>query len=170
MGLKLELFLVVLIAFTSVVTMSMNLRSQNKTVVRIQKELEFTDTTFTEVTTKGREGVAYGVHGIRSKGVLVVDELKYHNDTIDLLLADRGTYKKDRLYLDGNVSLYQKSGFDYHTDHAYYDKHTAILYATSPFVASMGKNVMRGKTMAYHTQSKEVYASEVEAVLYTDEK
>ena len=170
MGLKLELLLVLLIAFTSVLTMSMKLSSQNHKHPSLSKELEFTDTTFTEVTTKGREGVAYGVHGVRSRGVLVVDQLQYHNESIELLLADKGTYKKEKIYLDGNVSLYQKKGFTYRTEHAYYDKPTAILYATTPFVAIMGKNVLHGDTMAYHTRSKEVYATDVKAVVHTAEK
>jgi lipopolysaccharide assembly outer membrane protein LptD (OstA) len=170
MGLKLELFLVLLIAFTSVLTMSMKLSSQNHKPKMATKELEFTDTTFTEVTTEGREGVAYGVHGVRKKGVLVVDKLRYHNESIDLLLADKGTYKKDKIYLDGNVSLHQKEGLIYHTEHAYYEKPTAILYATSPFVATMGENVLHGRTMAYHSRSKILYATKVDALLDTAEK
>jgi len=170
MGLKLEFLLVLLIAFTSVVTMSMKLSNQGSKTESEDKELEFTNTTFTEVTTEGREGVAFGVHGVRKKGVLVVDRLRYHNDSVTLLSAQKGTYQDDKLYLDGNVSLYEKEGFTYHTEHAYYHKPSAVFYATSPFMATMGKNTLRGERMFYRTQDKELYATMVEAVVYTAEK
>jgi hypothetical protein len=170
MGLKLEFLLVVLIVLTSVVTMSVKLRTQHPDDTGAQKELEFTNTTFTEVTTQKREGVAFGVHGVRSAGILRVKSLRYHNDTIDLLLADTGTYRGDHLYLDGNVTLHQRDGFDYWTEHAYYDKKKAILYATSPFIATKGKNRIDGKSMAYHTVKKVLRAISVDAVVYTAEK
>ncbi|MCF6207622.1 MAG: hypothetical protein L3J47_12155 [Sulfurovum sp.] len=170
MGLKLEFLLVLLIALTSVLTMTTKLADHEYVPQNIKKELEFTNTTFTEVTTEGREGVAFGTHGTRSNGVLEVEGLRYHSDTVKRLLADKGRYKGDNIYLDGNVRFYQESGFEYHTEHGYYHKPTAILYATSPFVAMMDKNILHGERMAYHTRTKEVYAESVDAVLYTAEK
>jgi len=170
MGLKLEFLLVLLIVLTSVVTMSVKLSMQPHQGNEEKKELEFTNTTFTEVTTQKREGLAFAVHGVRIDGILKVEALRYHNDTIDLLLADTGTYRGDHLYLDGNVTLHQRDGFDYWTEHAYYDKKKAILYATSPFTAQKGKNVMHGKSMAYHTIKRVVHATSVDAVVYTAEK
>jgi hypothetical protein len=170
MGLKLELLLVLLIALTSVVTMTTKLTDGKKEAETVNKELEFTNTTFTEVTTEGREGVAFGTHGTRSANVLKVENLRFHNNDIELLLADRGTYKDDKIYLDGNVKLFQKDGFEYRTQHGYYHKPTAVFYATSPFVATMDRNVLHGKRMEYHTKQKELYATTVDAVLYTAEK
>ncbi len=170
MGLKLELLLAVLIVLTSVVTMSVKLREPKTVEKSVQKEIEFTNTMFSEVTTKGVESIAFATYGVRINAEMFADNLVYHSKTIELLRARKGRYTSERIYLDGNVSLEQKEGFNYRTQHAYYDKPTAILYATSPFVATKGKSVIRGKRMAYRTRSKEIFATKVNAVVYTAEK
>jgi len=170
MGLKLELLLVVLIIATSIVTMSTKLTDQNKKDVVVTKELEFTNTTFTEVTTVKREGVGFGTHGVREAGILTIDNLRYHNDNIELLLADQGRYIGKKVYLDGNVTVHHKPGHDYYTEHAIYDKQEEILYVTSPFVAYMNKNVIHGDTLEYHMREKEAYATNINAVIFTKEK
>jgi len=170
MGLKLELLLVLIIAVTSVMTMTTKLTEQNKIQEVFTKELEFTDTTFTEVTTQKRVGVAYGTHGVREAGVLTIDNLRYHNDTIKLLLANKGTYKGNQIFLDGNVTVHQKPGHDYYTEHAMYDKGKEILYVTSPFIAYLERNVIHGDTLEYHLRTKVAFATDVNATIYTTEK
>ncbi|QOR61085.1 hypothetical protein ACM66Z_06385 [Sulfurovum sp. ST-21] len=170
MGLKLELLLVLLIAFTSVLTMSIQLSDQKVLDEVFDKELEFTGTTFTEVTIHKREGVAYGTRGTRIAGILTIENLRYSNENIELLLADKGRYEDNRIYLDGNVSLMQKEGFKYYTEHAYYDKSAEVIYVTSPFVAYLNKNVIQGETLQYDTVRKEAFATMLKAVVYTAEK
>ncbi len=170
MGLKLELFLAIVIVVTTVVTMSSKLSESTDAKRTLHKEIEFGNTMFTEVTTEVMESVAFGTHGVRIGGVLSVDNFVYHSQTVELLRAKQGRYTPKRIYLDGNVSFDQKGGFSYRTQHAYYDRHTEILYATSPFVATKGENVIHGERMAYRTQSKEVFATKVNAVIYTVEK
>jgi len=170
MGLKLEFFLVLIIAVTSVVTMSTKLVEQNKNSEIFTKEMEFSNTTFTEVTTQKRIGVAFGTYGVRDAGVLTMDNVRYHNDNIKLLLANRGVYKGERIYLYGNVTVHQKPHYDYKAEHAVYDKKEEILYVTSPFVAYINENVIYGNKMEYHMRTKEVFAVDINAVVYTKEK
>jgi len=169
MGMKLELLLVILIGVTSVVTMTTKLSEQNTAPTQSVKEIEFTNTTFTEVTTQRREGVAFSTHGMRISGVLYMENLRYHNDNIKLLLADVGRYQGKRIYLDGNVSVHQKEGQDYYTEHAVYDKGEEVLYITSSFVACLKQNVLEGEKLEYHMQTKEAFGSTVNAVIYTHE-
>ncbi len=169
MGLKFELLLVALIVITSAVTMTMKLSEHNQQHPPQTKELEFTDTTFTEVTTQKRIGVSFATHGVRSNGVLKAEKVRYYNDTIKELLADYGTYIGRMIYLDGNVELHQNEGFEYYTEHAHYDKGSEVLYVTSPFTAYRGKDVMHGTTMRYNSRTKEAYATVVDAVLHTAE-
>ena len=164
---KLELLLVILIGVTSYVTMTTKLSEQSVGNVEQLKELEFTNTTFTEVTTQKREGIAFAIHGVRIGGVLHMDHVRYHNENIKLLLSDRGVYRGKRIYLDGNVTVHQKPGNDYYTEHANYDQTSQILYVTSPFVACMERNVLQGKSLEYRMQPKEAYATSVDAVFYT---
>jgi lipopolysaccharide assembly outer membrane protein LptD (OstA) len=170
MGLKLELLLVFVIAMTSMITMTTKLTQQNGGQEVFTKELEFTNTTFTEVTTQKREGVAFGTYGTRDAGVLTIENVRYHNDNIKLLMADRGVYRGKKLYLDGNVTVYRKPGHNYHTEHAIYDQRAEILYVTSPFVAYVNRNIIRGDTLEYHMRTKEAYATVIDATIYTTEK
>jgi len=170
MGLKLELLLVALIIVTSIVTMSTKLTDQNRKDNVMTKELEFTNTTFTEVTTEKREGVGFGTHGVREGGVLTIDNLRYHTDDIKLLLANQGRYIGKKIYLDGNVTVHQKPGYDYYAEHAIYDRGEEILYVTSPFVAYINKNIIHGETLEYHMREKEAYATKIDAVLETTKK
>ena len=169
MGLKFELLLVALIVITSAVTMTVKLREHNQKGSTQSRELEFVDTTFTEVTTQKRIGVSFATHGVRENGVLKAENVRYYNDTIKELLADHGTYKGMVIYLDGNVSLHQNDGFDYYTQHAYYEKKREVLYVTSPFTAYRGEDVMHGATMRYNSRTKEVYATVVNALFHTAE-
>ncbi|MCF6207639.1 MAG: hypothetical protein L3J47_12260 [Sulfurovum sp.] len=170
MGLKLELLLVMLIVITSVVTMSTKLTEQNKASEVFTKELEFTNTTFTEVTTQKREGVGFGTHGVREGGVLTIDNLRYHNDDIKLLLANQGRYIGKKIYLDGNVTVHHKPGHDYYTEHAIFDQKEDVLYVTAPFVAYINENVIHGQTLEYHMRQKEAFATMVDAAIFTSEK
>jgi len=170
MGVKLELLLAVLIvvmlslAYTVKLTDDIALKKISK------KEMEFTDTTFIEVDTKKLISVLFGTHGIRQDGVLKVDNVIYHTDSIEYLFADKGRYTGNKGYLDGNIKVKQKEGFNYHAEHAVYDKKTEILTINSKFTAVMGRNIVHGNTGWYDTRKKVFYAKEIEAVVYTAEK
>jgi len=170
MGLKLETLIVIsiiaILSLTFVVKITYN-ASDKKTFT---KELEFTDTTFIEVDTNKTKGIAFGTYGIRNAGVLTVDNLRYHTSNIELLTANQGIYKNDKMYLDNNITVHQKEGFDYSAEHAVYDQKTEILNITSPFTAVMNKNIMHGNSLRYDTRSKEAFATSVDAVVYTAEK
>ncbi|MCB4747951.1 MAG: LPS export ABC transporter periplasmic protein LptC [Sulfurovum sp.] len=149
--------------------MSIKLNSQKIVEKNIQKELEFSNTTFTEATISNREGIAFAAHGVRAGTVLKVDHLRYHNKNIYQLFADSGIYKGDSLYLDGNVTMHQREGFSYRTEHARYDKKNTILYTTSSFVATKGKSVIYGEGMTYYADRQVLQATGVNATLYAEE-
>ena len=55
----------------------------------------------------------------------------YHTDSINLLRSDKGIYKDDIIYLEGNVTLNQKEGFDYKAQKAHYNQQSGIFRITS---------------------------------------
>ncbi len=170
MGLKLEFILILLVAVILSVALTVRIHNE-KVVLKVNnKELEFHDTTFTEVDTNKTIGVAYGTYGVRVLEVLTVKNFRYHNDSIDQLRSKVAIFKGDKIFLDNNVVLNQEEGSDYFTEHAVYDKKTEILDVTAPFKAVKGKNVMFGDTMRYWTQKKKMFATNVDAVVYTKEK
>ncbi len=134
------------------------------------KELEFTDTTFTEVDTSKLQGKAYGTYGVRDDGVLTMHDLDYKSSTIKSLVAQKGTYMGSIIYLEGDVVMDDMNGYTYETQQAEYDQSTEILNITAPFVASRDKNIIKGDTFTYNTAKKEAYGTVIDATVYTIEK
>jgi len=170
MGIKLELLLAVLIVAMLSLAYTVRLTDDAALKKVSKKEMEFTETTFVEVNTEKLISVLFGTHGIRQDGILTVNGVIYHTDSIEYLLADKGKYVGSKGYLDGNIRVKQKEGFNYHAEHAVYDKKTEILTINSKFTAVMDKNTIHGNTGWYDTRKKVFYAKEIEAVIYTAEK
>jgi hypothetical protein len=170
MGLKFELILVSLIVITSVYMMSVKLRDHNKRYHDSGKELEFYDTTFTEVNTTGLMSVSYGVKGERINGVMYVDDFRYKSVDVKFLRANKAKDTGEVMYLDGNVRLKRYDGFRYQTEHAKYDKKHEVMEALSPFIAYKAPNTLMGKTMRYDVKRKVLYATDVRMIIVTDAK
>jgi len=167
MGLKLELILVSLIIITSVYMMSVKLRDHNRRYKDNGKELEFYDTTFTEVNTTGVMNVSYGVKGERIKGVLYIDRFFYTDNDIAFLKAAKAKDDGKTIYLEGKVRAKRYDGFKYQTEQAKYDKKAEIMEATAPFVAYKPPNTLTGNSMRYDVKHKELYATHVHAYIVT---
>jgi len=169
---ELRLETVSLLAIVVIVTGALTLEIDNraKKNVIFTKELEFTNTTFTEVDTKKLQGRVYGTYGVRDNSVLNIDNVVYFTDTIKYLIADKGQYVGDVLNLNGNVILEEQQGYNYKTQQASYNQKTEILNVTAPFVATSGKNIFKGDTLVYNTRIKDAYGTNVDAVYYTAEK
>lgn len=170
MGLRLEFVLTVAIVGIVSGVMMLNLSSTSGKNKTFTKELEFTDTTLIEVDTQKMQGRSYSTYGVRDNGILTLDNLVYHTDTIESLLAKKGRFEGDMLYLDGDVVLQEKDGYRYETQHATYDQKTEILNIIAPFTAYRGKNSMRGDTLRYDTRKKEAFGTAIDSVIYTSEK
>lgn len=170
MGIKLEYIIIFTIILIVTVTTTTKLANKSSNSHFNTKELEFKDTTFIEVDTKKMYARSHCDHGVRVAGVLYLTHLNYHTNNIDLLLANKGTYKKNRLFLDGNISLQEKEGFLYKAEHANYNKTTEILHITSAFTAYMNKNIIHGEDLKYNAKKKEISATGIDALVYTVEK
>ncbi len=170
MGLKLETLIIVVIVAILSGALMVRFTHTPTDGKHFTKELAFTNTTFIEVDTDAMQSKAFSTYGIRDAGILTLDNLKYHTNNIKLLRAIKGTYKGDKLYFDGNITLNQKEGYDYSAQHAVYDKETKILDITSAFTGVLNKNVIHGYTLRYDTQKKEAFGKRIDAVVYTTEK
>ena len=170
MGIRLEYILILLLIAIIGFTTNIELTSAVSIVNSTNKELEFKDTVFTEVNEKNIQARLFSTRGVRTNGVLNLENIIYFTDKIDLLLSNTGRYNGDILYLDGNVSLQEKEGYLYMAEHANYDKTTNILNITSDFIAIKNKNIFQGKSLVYNTLKKELKATGIDAVIYTSEK
>jgi hypothetical protein len=170
MGLKVELILTIVIAIIIGGSFTIKLNDDADKVKPFTKELEFTNTTFTEVDTVKLQASAYGTYGIRDDGVLSIRNLVYKTETIKALVAKKGTYMGNIIYLEGDVMMYDNNDYIYETQQAEYDQHTEILNITAPFVAMHFDNIYKGDTFTYDTRKEEAYGTVIDAVVYTVDK
>lgn len=170
MAVRIEFILLAIIVGISFTSFTVKLNQKGHHAHDFTKELEFTHTTFTEVDTKKLLGSAYGTYGQRDNGILLIKNLIYHSDTIESLVAKKGIYKNNTLYLEGDVILKQKHDYTYKTQQAEYVQQTEILNITAPFIATQERNSIRGDTLTYNTRKNEVYGTMIDATIYTIEK
>jgi len=170
MGLRLEFVLVVAIVGILTGSLLLKLSKTNTKTEAFTKELEFTDTTLIEVDTQKVLSNSYGTYGVRDRGVFTLNDLVYSTDTIESLVAKKGKFKGEILYLDGAVVLKEKGGYTYKTEHANYSQKTDILNITAPFVGVRDKNIIKGNTLRYDTRKKEAFGTKIDSVLYTTKK
>ncbi len=170
MGIKLEYILT--IAIIGIISGALMLKLQDAPVESksFTKELEFTDTTLTEVDTDTMNSRIYSTYGVRDKGVLKVENIRYFDEDIESLSADKGKLEGDILQLDGHVVLQEKSGYTYETEHAVYNKKSEILNITAPFTGIRGQNTIRGTSMEYDARKKKATGQTVDTVFYTPDK
>jgi hypothetical protein len=170
MGLKLEIFLILMIFAVLSAGYTIKITDEISLKKRDARELEFTQTIFTEVDLDSTKSIASSSYGIRDSGVLTLYDLRYHTNKLELLLAKKGTYREDKIYLDENISIYQKEGFSYYMEHAVYDKKVQIIDIPSTFTAVMDKHIIRGSGLIYNVRQKEAKGKNIDAVVYTMEK
>jgi LPS export ABC transporter protein LptC len=170
MGLRLEIILSTFIVVIIFSIFMLKLTPSFSSTETLKKELEFTNTTFTEVNTEKLQGHLYGTYGVRYKGILSLKNIEYNSETIHKIVADKGTYKGDLLYLYGHVVLDEEEGYTYETEQANYNQKTETLYITAPFVGIRNKNRIKGNTLVYNTRTKKTSGTRIDSVLYTTEK
>ncbi len=170
MGIRLEYVLTIAIIGIISGALMLKLRDTLVTSKAFTKEIEFTDTTLTEVDTETMKSRIYGTYGVRDKGVLSVENIRYVDDKIEPLSADQGKIKGDILRLDGHVVMQEKDGYTYKTEHAIYNKKSEILTITSPFTATKGENIIKGKSLVYDARQKKATGKAVGTVFYTPDK
>ncbi len=170
MGVRIELIL--FIATLTIIGGSLTIKLNDRTDEKesFTKELEFTNTTFTEVDTIKLRSKAYGFYGVYEEGILTIDDVRYQTETIKYLVANRGIFMGDSIYLEGDVALDDSDGYKYTTQQAEYNQKTEILNLTAPFVALRDKNIIKGDTFTYDTRKKEAYGTIIDAVIYTIKK
>lgn len=170
MGLKLEV--VVIIAIVGIISGALMIKFDDTSVKGkiFTKEIEFTNTTFIEVDTDMMKSRAYAAYGVREKGIWTLVDLVYASDSIESLLAKKGRYDDDILYLDGDVVMQEKGGYKYETQHAIYNQKTGILNITAHFTGLKDKNIIRGESLEYDTRQKKAYGTTVGTVFYTPDK
>lgn len=170
MGIKLEYIIFIFIGLVLISFFLIEIEPKAHIEKSHTKELTFIDTRFIEVDTDKILGLAHSRYGEYEKKALALEGITYHTDSVNLLQAKKGIYRGDDIYLEGNVTLNQKVGFDYTAQKAVYNKKSEILRINSPFKAFLRDNVIRGESLVYDLKKKEAVGYNVNAVVYTPKK
>lgn len=161
MALRIDFVLAISIAGLLVMTSFIDLESISKKSFELTKELEFKDTTFTEVNSESLQNRSFSKHGIQSGDTLFADGLKYYTNSDGVLYADHSKSVGDMVYLQDNIVFEEKSGLRYKTNIANLNKVTEFLDVPAKFVAIKGENIFRGESMTYNMKNMELNANKV---------
>ncbi|MDM5270619.1 LPS export ABC transporter periplasmic protein LptC [Sulfurovum sp. zt1-1] len=170
MGLRLEYIISIIVALIFVSFFLINIEQKSRQKNESTKQLAFSDTRLIEVDTQKILGLAHSRYGVYENKTLILSDIIYHTDTVNLLQAQKGIYKGDYLFLEGNVTLNQKNGFDYTAQKAAYNQKSEVLSIESPFEAHMNKNIISGINLVYNMKEKKITAQKIKAVVFTLEK
>ncbi|MEA3491505.1 MAG: hypothetical protein U9R27_06360 [Campylobacterota bacterium] len=131
------------------------------------KEVEVFNSITIEVNTTAVVSRLYTDYSVKENGQLILTNLDYTGKRAKELKSRYGRNRGDLFYLDENVTLLQKSGYSYKAEHAIYDKEKDLFYITSPFVAYINKNIIKGVNLKYDIKEEIATAERVDAVFYT---
>jgi lipopolysaccharide export system protein LptA len=167
MAIKLETWLYV--AIFIVIAFSLSSKQENKDAVvsSLKKELEFTNSTFSEVNSTTQLSQSFATSGIQINSVLTLNDISYSGQKLKLLKANKAVYDGNHSTLYGDVILKQENGFEYKTDKAIYDINNQFVYIPNSFVATMDDNTINGKDLKYNISAQNAKASNIHAILYT---
>ncbi|MFT7879976.1 MAG: hypothetical protein ABXS91_06210 [Sulfurimonas sp.] len=170
MGIRLESIIAIIIGLILVSFFLIKIDQPSLQKSDESKELTFRDTRLIEVDTKKILGLAHSRYGEVEERTLRLNGIVYHTERVNLLRAQKGRYQGDYLYLEGNVTLNQKEGFDYRAQKATYNKKHEILTIDSLFEAYLNENIISGENLVYDMKKKKITGQNIKAVLYTLEK
>jgi hypothetical protein len=170
MGMRIEWMVVMMILVMTGASYLLESRSNASKQTAFAKEFEVYDSQTIEVGKDGVESRLDAVYALRERGELKLSYPVFRSTTTQNLSAQKGRQVGDKIFLDENVSLLQKNGYLYEGEHAVYDKQKEILLVTSPFVAYIDKNVIRGSDLSYDLKNKIATAKTVHAILYTNDE
>ncbi len=169
MVIKIEWALILAMAVT--IWLSLTVSFQDKiNPSKDNKELEFNNTIFTEVNTTGPVSQAYAKTGMQKAGVLTLEQVSYKKGGKNEIVANKATYTKDEILLQGDVKVIQDGGFVYSTQEAVYNPKSKTFTSPTPFVASMGQNTFSGKKLDYDLQNKEAKSQKIHAIIFMQDK
>lgn len=145
------------------------------------KEQDFTDVplfdlksfTMYEIDLEGLKTLMTGSHAIRYNDRYTIDDINYTDNAKIYranMKANFGIYKGDIIDLDGDVFYTRSDGVDFATQHATYNKKTAIAISQQNYIAHQGKNEVRGSYVRYDNRNNTIDSTSIDAIYYLNEK
>jgi len=117
-----------------------------------------------ELNTKGLKTLMSGENAFKYSDRYKVKNIDFTDNSknyIANMKANDGLYKKNMIYLDGNVSYAREDGLTFESQHVIYNKKTSIVTSKSNYIAHMGENKMIGTFIRYNTHLNKMKSKNV---------
>ncbi|WP_292661325.1 hypothetical protein [Nitratifractor sp.] len=127
------------------------------------KKVEIHDATLREVNASGLLDEYHSRRAVLVADTWRFDAMKMHNSQIRSLQARKARQEKEKIFLEGNVTLHRLDGSVYRADKVRYDEKRRILDSIGPFTGRKGESYVRGTDFHYElgprrTEAKKVFA------------
>lgn len=99
-----------------------------------------------------------------------IDYTDNSNEFRTNMKAKNGLYKKEIVYLDGDVYFTRVDGLRYFSQKAVYNKKTDTVYSKADYVAHINDNVVYGDYIKYNSKLQKMISNNVYAVYKLKEK
>lgn len=122
--------------------------------------------TMYELDTQNLITVMTGTKATRYSNRYEVSNINYTDNSKDYLAnmkADRGLFKDEVVYLNGNVDYQREDGLVFKTQKATYNKKTKVASTDTDYISYMGDNEIVGTSLRYNSFSKRVKSKNIVA-------
>ena len=129
--------------------------------------------TLNELDTNGLVTKMNGDKGIRYNDRYVVKNIDYTDNSKDFLSnmkAKNGLYKKDVVYLDGDVKFKRDDGLRFFSQKATYKKNKDIASTSVEYIAYIGENYIAGDSVLFDNKNNTIKSKNIYAVYNLEEK
>lgn len=126
-----------------------------------------------ELNLEGLKTLMTGSHAIRYSDRYTIDDVNYTDNAKIYranMKANFGIYKEDIIDLDGDVFYTRSDGFNFATQHATYNKKTAIAISQQDYIAHQGQNEVRGSYVRYNNRNNTIDSTNIDAIYYLNDK
>ena len=142
----------------------MDIKEQNSKEVPLFSLDAFT---LHELDTSGMTALMKGNEAQRFSNRYDVKNIDYTDNSKEFaanMKAKHGLYKKEIVYLDGDVFFTRADGLRYFSQKAVYNKKTKVATSKTDYIAMMGKNQVDGSSIIINNKQKKIYSKNVYAI------
>jgi len=105
-----------------------------------------------------------GDNSIKYEDRYIVDNINFTDNSKNLIAnmkADKGIYKEEDIFLDGDIIYVREDGLTFKTDKATYNKKEELIKTDSKFISYRGENTLNGSTLKYYNNTQKTEATNV---------
>lgn len=129
-------------------------------------QLELINFTLYSMKPEGVENVLAGSLGQRFEDRYEVTNVTFSDATksqMEVMHADRGLYREDRIDLSGNVTYRQEGGIEFQSEQAHYDLNDSVVTTPGAFVVTMNESRVDGERLYFQTKERHMKAENINA-------